>query len=257
MRRNEIGPARTPARPWSRRAARAGAAAVVVGLVGIASPAGAHVTVTPSTTAAGAHALLQFAVGHGCGDSPTTRITIQIPAQITSVTPTRTALWKVTKQTETVDPPAVDAHGNKVVQRVASVTFSTDTPLPDGYREVFELTVQLPEAEGTRLVFPTIQTCERGESAWTEVPQDGKDVGELQLPAPSFVVAAPLNGTEGPDGTGGTGGTGGTHHHTLAGNSAATPAPARDDTLTLAALAAGILGSLLGGAALVRQRRRT
>ncbi|MEV4140855.1 YcnI family protein [Dactylosporangium sp. NPDC049742] len=246
MRRNEIGPARTPARPWSRRAARVGAAALVVGLVGIASPAGAHVTVTPSTTAAGAHALLQFAVGHGCGDSPTTRITIQIPAQITSVTPTRTALWKVTKQTETVDPPAVDAHGNKIVQRVASVTFSTDTPLPDGYREVFELTVQLPEA-GTRLVFPTIQTCERGESAWTEVPQDGKDVGELQLPAPSFVVAAPLTGTDG---------TAGAHNHTLTGNSAATPAPARNDTLTLAALAAGTLGALLGGAALVRQRRR-
>ncbi|GIG00106.1 YcnI family copper-binding membrane protein [Catellatospora citrea] len=256
MRRNDIGSARIPAdrhdrrpaRTRARRAMQTGAAALIVSLFGFASPASAHVTVTPSTTAAGAHAVLQFSVGHGCADSPTTKITIQIPAQITSVTPTRTALWKIAKQTETVDPPAVDAHGNKIVQRVASVTFSTDTPLPDGYREVFELTVHLPEATGTKLVFPTIQTCAQGESAWIEVAQDGQNVEELKLPAPSFITSEPDEGTA---------------HHMATGDAhfmpsaATTPASRTDRTLTLAALAAGILGSLLGGAALVRQRRRT
>ncbi len=239
-----------PARKRSRCALLAGAAALIVGVVGFASPASAHVTVTPSTTAAGASAVLTFSVGHGCGKSPTTRITIQIPAQITSVTPTRTALWKIAKQAEKVDPPTVDSHGNTIVERVASVTFSTDTPLPDGYREDFELAVQLPDAQGTTLAFPTIQTCEQAESAWTEVPQDGRNLEELELPAPGFTIS-------GPDG--------GTHHHAAAGDShtetatAATPAPApeRDDALTLAALVTGILGSLLGGAALVRQHRRT
>lgn len=238
MRRNDIGSARSQ-RSW--RVMLTGAAALIVSLAGFASPAGAHVTVTPSTTAAGAHAVLQFSVGHGCGNSPTTRITIRIPAQITAVTPTRTALWKVAKQTETVDPPAVDSHGNTIVQRVASVTFSTETPLPDGYREVFELAVQLPEASGTKLAFPTIQTCEQGESAWIEVPQDGRNVEELELPAPSFTISGPADGT---------------HHHVTTGTTA-TPAPGRADTLTLAALATGVLGSVLGGAALVRQRRRT
>src|SRR5689334_6301343 len=103
MRRNDIGSwriqadrhDRRPDRTRARRITQAGAAALIAGAFGFASPAGAHVTVTPSTTAAGAHAVLQFSVGHGCADSPTTRITIQIPAQITSVTPTRTALWKV------------------------------------------------------------------------------------------------------------------------------------------------------------------
>ncbi|MET7950101.1 YcnI family protein [Micromonospora sp. NPDC005324] len=234
---------RRSARTRSRGIQRIGAATLTVGLVGIASPARAHVTVTPSTTAAGAHAVLQFGVGHGCGTSPTTSVTVQIPAQITSVTPTRTALWKVAKKTEKVDPPAVDPHGNKIVERVASVTFSTDTPLPDGYREVFELAVQLPEASGTTLVFPTIQTCEQGESAWIEVPQDAHTVGELELPAPSFTISEPA---------------GGTHHHVTAEQvRAATPAAGKDNALTLAALAAGLLGSLLGSAALVRQRRRT
>lgn len=67
-------------------------------------------------TTAGAHAVLAIRVGHGCGKSPTTKITVQIPARITSVTPTRTALWKVAKQTEKVDPPAVDPHGTKIVE---------------------------------------------------------------------------------------------------------------------------------------------
>lgn len=201
MRRNNIGS--------SRRILHTGAAALIISLVGFASPASAHVTVTASTTAARAHAILQFSVGHGCGDSSTTKITIQIPAQITSVTPTRTALWKITKQPQTV-------------------TFSTETPLPDGHREVFELAVRLPDAKGTRLIFPTVQTCEQGEAAWIEVPQDGQNIEELELPAPSFIITEP----------------------------AATAVSGVDNTLTFAALAAGLLGSVLGGVALVRQRRK-
>ncbi|WP_144127057.1 YcnI family protein [Catellatospora sichuanensis] len=255
MRRNDIGSVRAQADQHDRRSTRTrarrgmqiSAATLIVSLFGLASPASAHVTVTPSTTAAGAHAVLQFSVGHGCRNSPTTKITIQIPAQITSVTPTRTALWKIAKQTQTVDPPVTDSHGTQIVQRVASVTFSTDTPLPDGYREVFELTVQLPEAAGTELVFPTIQTCEQGESAWIEVAQDGRNVEELELPAPRFTTSEPDEGT--------------LHHMTTSNahpmHSAATePLSGTDRALTLAALAAGVLGSVLGGAALVRQRRR-
>ncbi|XVU30127.1 YcnI family protein [Actinoplanes sp. CA-054009] len=222
------------------RVTRAGAVALAIGLIGVASPASAHVSVTPSTTAAGAHAVLQFSVGHGCGDSPTTAITVQIPAQITSVTPTRTALWTVTKKTEKVDPPATDHHGNKIVERVASVTYRTGTPLPDGYREVFELGVQLPDTQGVPLRFPTIQTCERGEAAWTEVPQTGQTVEELESPAPGFVLSAPSE----------------SEHHHAAPASAPAPSPQRADPLTLAALAAGLLGSVLGGAALLGQRRR-
>jgi uncharacterized protein YcnI len=224
---------------------RAGVVAVIIGTAGLASPAYAHVTVTPSTTAAGAHAVLEFSVAHGCEKSPTTAITVQIPAQITSVTPTRTALWEVTMKMEKVDPPAVDPHGNRIVERVGSVTFRTGTPLPDGYREVFELAVQLPEATGTTLVFPAIQTCEKGEAAWTEVPQDGQNIGELESPAPGFVLSAPA---------------GATNHHAAPGSTqlAAAPAPAPGpvDGITLAALLTGIVGSVLGGVALFRQRRR-
>lgn len=234
----------------TRRSLRLGVgSALVVALIGWAAPASAHVTITPSTTAAGAFAVLEVSVGHGCEGSPTTEITIQMPPEINSVTPTRNALWEVEKETEQLDPPVADAHGNEITERVASVTYRADTPLPDGYRDTFELSLQLPDAEGDTLVFPTIQTCEQGESAWIEVPEDGQDGEELELPAPSFVISEAGEGD---------------HHATAAAETASDDdhdAAAEEDeesnALTIAALVAGLLGAVLGGTALVRQRRRT
>jgi uncharacterized protein YcnI len=242
---------RAPSR--SRRTARlgVGGCALLVGLIGWAAPAAAHVTITPSTTAAGAYAILEVSVGHGCEDSPTTEVTIQIPPGINSVTPTRTALWEVEKQVERLDPPVADSHGNQVEERVASVTYRTDTPLPNGYRDTFELSVQLPDDEGGTLVFPTIQTCEQGESAWIEVAQDGQDTDELELPAPSFVISAAGEGGHGDVTTTAT-----TDDSESEDRPVAAPASDGADALTIAALVAGLLGSVLGGAALVRQRRR-
>ncbi|MFC4069910.1 YcnI family copper-binding membrane protein [Actinoplanes subglobosus] len=237
MRRDDNEPG---ANLWSRHIARAGAAALAVGIVGLASPASAHVTVTSSTTAAGAHAVLQFSVAHGCEDSPTTGITIQIPAQITSVTPTRHPLWQVTKQIEKIDPPVADAHGNQVTERVTTVTYRTGTPLPDGYRDVLELAVQLPGTAGTDLLFPTIQTCQTGESAWIEVPQAGQAIQELERPAPRLVVSAPMDDT--------------LHH--MAATTPRTPAPTPGDGVTLAALLAGLVGTALGAVSLFQQHRR-
>ena len=61
--------------------------------------------------------------------------------------------------------------------------YTAITPLPDGYRDVFELAVNIPaDAAGTRLYFPTIQTCEVGETAWIELPAEGQDPEELEHP---------------------------------------------------------------------------
>jgi len=238
-----------------RTVARVGTvvAAVLVTVIGLAGPAGAHVTVTPSTTAAGAHAVLDFSVSHGCEGSSTTEITIRIADEINAVAPTRNALWDVEKDVVELDPPVTDSHGNQVTERVASVTYRTDAPLPDGYREVFELSVQLPEAEGTTLVFPTIQTCEQGEAAWIQVAEDGESEADLELPAPAFVVTAAEPGGHRAEIT--------ATDTASAGHNVAESSTSQDSensrALTLAALGAGLLGALLGGAAIVLQRRRT
>ena len=231
----------------------AATAAIALSLV---APASAHVTATPSTAAAGAYTVVTFSVGHGCEGSPTTKIEIQVPESVLSVTPSRNPFYDVEKTIEKLDEPVADAHGNEVTERTASIVYTASTPLPDGERDAFELSFQLPDAEGETLSFPTIQTCQKGETGWTEVPADGQDAEELENPAPAFeVVAAEAGG----------------HDDDAAAEPAADDATEADDTdasadasaddagdsssaLGWAGLVAGLLGLAAGGLALARTR---
>lgn len=241
----------------TRTLARLGAlpvatAAITLSLVG---PASAHVTATPSTAAAGAYSVVTFSVGHGCEGSPTTKIEIQVPESVLSVTPSRNPFYDVEKTMEELDEPVTDAHGNEVTERTASIVYTAETPLPDGQRDAFELSFQLPDAEGETLAFPTIQTCEDGETGWTQVPADGQDADELETPAPAFeITAATAEGGHGGDEA----------EESSAEQSAAesTEEPAQqaagaDDggsALGWAGLVAGLLGLAAGGLALARTR---
>ena len=139
--------------------------------------------------AAGSTALITFQFSHGCDGSPTTEVRIQIPAAIAQVTPTVNANWDVAKTMETLDTPIEGSHDEQITERVAEVVYTAKAPVEDGYRDTFVLSVPVPEdAAGTTLYFPTIQTCEAGETAWIEIPADGQDGEELEAPAPSIAV---------------------------------------------------------------------
>lgn len=255
------------ARPAVRLAAVSGAAALI-GL-SIAGPAGAHVTVTPSTSAAGAYTVLTFSNGHGCEGSPTTKVTIQIPDGINAATPTRNSFYDVTKQMEQLDPPVTDAHGNELTERVDTVTYTAKTALPDGYRDYFEVQVQIPEdVEGETLNFPTVQTCQQGETAWTEIPQEGQSADDLESPAPAFVVTAAEGDGHGgsdeaaegeaSDGAAPVAGDGESAEEAPAGEEQAAAASDDDGNgngLAIAGLTAGVIGILVGAAALARGRK--
>jgi uncharacterized protein YcnI len=234
-----------------RTAARllAAPAAAGIALLALAGPASAHVTVTPTTTAAGAYTVLTVSVPHGCDGSATTKIAIQIPEEILSVTPTRNPLWEVTKERQNLTEPVTDAHGNEVTERDAVVVYTANNPLPDGYRDAFELSLQLPEEEGKTLAFPAIQTCEKGETAWTEIAAEGQDAEELEHPAPTLTITAAEA----------EGGHGDAVTTASSGEDAAASEAAEDEdgnTLGAVALGVGVLGLLAGGTALFQVRRR-
>ena len=216
-------------------AGAAGALALAV------APAAAHVTVTPSTTAAGSYAVLTFSAGHGCDGSPTTRIAIDLPDAIYAATPTRNPYWTVEKVMEQLDEPITDPHGNEITERVDQVVYSARTPLPDGQRDTFELSVQLPDAEGETLAFPVVQSCTKGENPWTETAAEGQDPEALELPAPLVTVtAADGDGAEASEVTG-----------------SATEEDSSDEGngLALAGLGTGVVGIVVGGLALARTRK--
>lgn len=204
-------------------------------------PAAAHVTVTPSTTAAGSYAVLTFSAGHGCDGSPTTTIAIDLPEEIYVVTPTRNPFWTVEKVMQQLDEPITDAHGNEITERVDQVVYAARTPLPDGTRDTFELSLQLPDAEGDTFAFPVVQTCEQGENPWIETAADGQDPEELEFPAPLVTVTAAVAEGHGDE-------------------TEEEPAATEDEAdggngLALAGLGTGILGVLIGGLALARSRK--
>lgn len=209
--------------------AAASALAGAVLAVGLPSAAWAHVGVSGSSTAAGSPTLLTFAFSHGCGDSPTTRLAIQIPEGIDAVAPTVNPGWTVEKVMATLDAPVTDAHGNQLIERVAQIVYTAKEPVPNGVRDAFVLSLTLPAAAaGQTLAFPTVQTCQAGENAWIELPAQGQDAHDLDYPAPAVVVTA------------------------------ADPAQPEvgASPLVIASLAVGALGLLTGLTALLRSRRQ-
>ena len=239
----------------TRTAARllAVTAAASLATLGLAGPAGAHVTVSPEGTAAGSFTVVTMSVPHGCDGSPTTKVAIQIPEDILAVTPTRNTYYDVAKKIEKLPEPVTDAHGNEVTERVGSVVYTAKTPLPEGQRDAFELSLQLPEKAGETLAFPAIQTCAKGETAWTEIPTGDQDPEELEHPAPSFeITEAAEEGHAAASATSGDAEEG----------AEASGVEAEDDsdsgnTMGIIALVLGALGLAAGGAALVQVRRRT
>ena len=236
-----------------RTLARLGAlttATAVLGLA-VAAPAGAHVSATPSTAAAGSYTVLTMSVPHGCDGSPTTKIEIQVPESVLSVTPTRNPYYDLEKRIEELDEPLTDAHGNEVTERVASVVYTATTPLPEGQRDTFELSFQVPDVPGETLAFPTVQTCRQGRADWVQLSENG-DGEELEHPAPSFeVLPAEDDGSHGSDATDATDAAA---EEPGEGTTAEAARVEGSGPLSWAGLVLGGLGLLAGGTALARSR---
>ncbi|MCL8024493.1 YcnI family protein [Nocardioides bruguierae] len=199
--------------------------AVAAALLLPAAPAAAHVGITPDTTAADAYAVVEVAVPHGCDGSPTTSVAISVPDGVIGVVPTRHPLWDL-----------ATAEADDGTQ---TVTYTALEPLPEGVRDTFEIALRLPDAPGETLVFPTIQTCEEGETAWIEVAPEGEDAHELEHPAPSFTLTEAT----------------GEDHHGAGSAAEEEPAQAGVGPVSTAALGLGAVGAVLGGLALARRGR--
>lgn len=160
------------------------AAGAALALAAAPLAANAHVTVTPSGTAAGSSSVLTFAFGHGCDGSPTTALAIDIPESIMAVAPTLHPNWTIEKITEG--------------DRIAQVVYTAITPVEEGFRDAIELSVRLPEGgAGETLVFPVLQTCTAGEVNWNESVEEG--VAEPEHPAPAILVTAATGAEHGHD----------------------------------------------------------
>lgn len=226
-------------------AAATGGAAVLI-LTGAAG-ASAHVGVTPDKTAANSYALLTFGIPHGCEESGTTKVAITLPAELNDAQPTVNPNWTVDKVTEQLAEPKKLADGTSITKRTSQIVYTARTPLDHELRDVLVLSVKLPDTAGSTLYFPTLQTCETGQTDWSEIAKDGQDPHSLKAPAPSITVTAAAS-------TDGHGAAPETAAHSTEQAAAVTDSGA--DARSWAGLAAGLGGLALGGAAWARSGSR-
>lgn len=168
------------------------AAAATMLVFATLAPASAHVGVKTDTTDAGSTAIVTFGFGHGCGDSPTTALVIQIPEEFNSVTPVFAPGWSIDVEREELDEPIEGSHGTEITERASTVTFTANDPIDNNIYAMVSLRLSLPaDAAGETIHFPVIQECEEGEHAWIEIAQEGEDPHDLESPAPSITVTEP------------------------------------------------------------------
>jgi hypothetical protein len=109
------------------------------------------------------------------------------------------------------------------------------------------LSLKLPDAAGTTLYFPTLQTCETGQTDWSEIAKDGQDPHSLKAPAPSISIteAASADSHSAAATAGHSTGQASTEQASAVTDSGAA-------ARSWAGLAAGVGGLALGGLALAR-----
>ena len=253
----------TSPRQAARRLFVAGATVAAASLA-LAAPAGAHVGPDKTEVAAGSYVDVAMGVPHGCDGSPTTKIEIQIPKELTDVTPLVVPGWKGSVTTEKLDPPVKAEDGDEITERDATVTWTAEpgNELADHWKVSFGLSFKVPDAEGTALVFPTIQTCQQGTSEWIEPTVEGEE--EPEHPAPTVMIVAGTGGDGHGDSGAGEATTTTAAGSTDGGGKTGASGDGSDDGsddgdsskgLAVAGLVAGLAGLGAGGAAFAKTRK--
>ncbi|MGE3623779.1 MAG: YcnI family protein [Bdellovibrionales bacterium] len=160
----------------------------ILALALFAVPAAAHVTANPSNAIAGTYFQTSFRITHGCEDSDTVAVQIQIPEGVMSVHPQAKPGWSVKISKYKLPEPVDTGHGKMADEAVNAVSW-TGGNLPADQYDDFGVVMKLPAAKGRVLWFPVIQQCRSGENRWVEIPAEGQSWHSLERPAPFVKLA--------------------------------------------------------------------
>ena len=152
----------------------------------LAAPAMAHITASPGTAPSDGYTTQSFQIPHGCEESPTTQMRIQIPPSVPSATPAVHPLWNVSTKEGKKDP--VEMHGEKITSGVSEIVYTAKQPLAPDRLDLLPVSLKMPAGkEGESVYFPIIQKCEQGETRWIQIPAEGESEDDLEDPAAGVV----------------------------------------------------------------------
>jgi periplasmic copper chaperone A len=228
-----------------------GTAIAATALLALPVAAQAHVTASPAALPAEGYGKVDVSVPHGCEESPTIKLTVQLPDEVQAATPQVVPGWRISTK-EGKLPKPYDNHGEQVTEGVREITWEGG-PLDAHQLEVFGISIKVSGNPGDRIAFKAIQECKKGETAWVEIPVEGEE----EPPAPAAMVE--LVAAEDEHGAAGSDSAGTQDQPVALQNAAATTQPDESGAstgLVIVALIVGSLGLIAGLAGLVTARRR-
>lgn len=151
------------------------------------STASAHVVFAEPIASPNSYYAGFLVVGHGCGDSPTRAVRVQIPESITTARAQPKPGWTLTVEHVPLETPITTEGGNEIAERVSAITWSGH--LPAAQFDQFGILLRLPDQSGP-LYFPVIQTCANGEQRWEQMPADGAAWNSVARPPAMLTLRA-------------------------------------------------------------------
>jgi periplasmic copper chaperone A len=157
-------------------------AATAVGLLGVASPAMAHVTLQPTEAPADGFTRLAVRVPNERDNASTTRVRVQFPAGFYFISYEPVEGWSVDVKMRKLKKPA-EVFGEKIREEVDEVSISTSGAgiAPGQFRD-FGLSLKMPNEPGKTLTFKALQTYSNGEVVRWIGPPDAEE------PAPQVTL---------------------------------------------------------------------
>ena len=167
-------------------------AALVLGVVALgALPAGAHVSVTPSSAPKGGFQVLSFNVPNEDANANTVKLEVTIPTKnpIASVSYQPMPGWAVEVEKTTLAKPVKSDDGD-VTEAVSKITWTaTGDGLAPGQFDLFTISAGPLPTKPNKLVFKAVQTYSNGQVvSW--IQQTVKGAPEPEHPAPTLTLTA-------------------------------------------------------------------
>jgi uncharacterized protein len=242
-------------------------AAAATGVVVLAGVASAHVTVQPSTAAAGSYTTLTFEVPNESSGASTVGLDVELPADApiasVSIQPKPGWTYEVAHSKPATPLKTDDGEVTEIVSKISWKAAPGNPGIKPGEFDTFPISAGPLPAKAGSLAFKALQTYSDGTVVrWIDVAAPG--AAEPEHPAPSLTLTAASGDEHGGSATGAAtpGAEEMSAQATAPAQGTAGAAPASDTSdgtaraVGIAGLAVGVLGFGIGGLAFAATRRR-
>ena len=163
---------------------------LALGALVLVPAASAHVTVNPNEVPADSFSRFAIRVPTERDNADTIKITVQVPAGAAFVGFQPKPGWTRSVTMVKLDQPVTDDDGNKVTERIGTVTWEGGKIGPGEFDE-FGMSAKVPADQKT-LVFPATQTYSNGEAVhWIGAPDSDTPAPRVTLTPKVEETAAP------------------------------------------------------------------